>query len=940
MFKEGDLLKVKTHDEKTYSVYVLAAVANGNQWTISIKYLDFIPRVNTGSLVEITHTKNPGYNREAYDKWGMFKCDFDETTIKDNQNAGRLVTAASAKHTDAWSLRKVTTQLGADLLIDYESDIIGKSVIDNRTSLVARDFVLDETNKRIAFKVDNPTGVPLNTLFPVGSKLDMALLHQAINNATRGYMQMPFITLTRDNALYFNSVATLSGYRNTTKYTRGTSGGFTVYSIDAATGTIVMNCSDPFYYGSNEVLFNQQIDTRLEKNIIAGNLYFYNNEVGGNTNYGGGIRVKELMIQDESRVYSTKYNYNSISTGAPSGVTSYEPNTTDSYLLGGRLETVFGGLPAVMDRFKAEYRAMLGQGLGKVTTLSRVLSSPNVMYEYVTVSSEVKNITANGYNVYQSPGKTTYQFVVPSETSATYKAVGSYDTNDMGTRNFVVEDNTAAVGTMKRKIDFDNLGNRLRETIVSTTNDNVLSSTRLDKYNRQGEIMERYAMQKRFRDDNGRQRNFAMTTARIEEPTITSSEKVIDHKNGATTIREFVKYDYYSGQLVQSVETDLYGNRFLTEIIPAYRQYADMSLKVLNANNKHMLTQEAGKYVYKVNAANAKQVLLTGEIQTWSNEVTVATAINSNLNTPKQNGTNGTGNVWRKQSQYIWAASGTSANNMTPIASFIDFNWANPAGANTAWRKKEEITLYDVYSKDLEAKDMNENYAAVRMGYNNTKVLMTGSNATQAELAFSGAEDAEINGRFSGYISKGDGVVQTSTTYPVATAHSGYNSLKVDGGKTGFNYTASINTAQRDIGHVASVWVKSVDGSVPNASIYYTVAGITNYGTIDPTRKSGDWYLLNIVSYYDFGSKTFGCINNGTSPVYFDDFNVHPMVSNATAYVYDKFSGQVSYIINPNNLFTRFEYDNMDRLKAVYKETLSNGVVKTQDYEYNYGKGQ
>jgi hypothetical protein len=382
----------------------------------------------------------------------------------------------------------------------------------------------------------------------------------------------------------------------------------------------------------------------------------------------------------------------------------------------------------------------------------------------------------------------------------------------------------------------------------------------------------------------------------------------------------------------------------LTEVVPAYRKYAEMGLKVNNGSNKHMLTQEAEKYVYKVNTSNGKLGIVSASVQTWSDGTPARLPDNSGGTVVQNGGTSANGNVWRKQAAYTWMPTGTKVDGITPLVEFADFNFATPSASAAVWKKASETTLYDVYSHPLEEGDINNNYAAAKMGYNDSRVLITGTAARYKELAFCGAEDVpDASGRFSGGVLAGNGTVQPGSTFPVATAHTGYNSLKVAAGLSGFSYSIPITTAEANKQFIASVWVKSSTTAAPVANIYYQVnsGGAQVPANVVATRKAGDWYQLNIVTpataAVNGNTIIFGCKNAGTTDVYFDDFRVRPVSSSSSAYAYDRQTGAVTYILDNNNLFTRLEYDAIGRLIRTYRETFGNGVFKTAETEYNYG---
>jgi YD repeat-containing protein len=67
-----------------------------------------------------------------------------------------------------------------------------------------------------------------------------------------------------------------------------------------------------------------------------------------------------------------------------------------------------------------------------------------------------------------------------------------------------------------------------------------------------------------------------------------------------------------------------------------------------------------------------------------------------------------------------------------------------------------------------------------------------------------------------------------------------------------------------------------------------------------------------------------------------DDFRFQPFLSTTQAYVYDKQSGDLTYVLDNNNLFTRYEYDGMGRLKAVYTEQFGRAPFKVKEYQQHY----
>lgn len=254
--------------------------------------------------------------------------------------------------------------------------------------------------------------------------------------------------------------------------------------------------------------------------------------------------------------------------------------------------------------------------------------------------------------------------------------------------------------------------------------------------------------------------------------------------------------------------------------------------------------------------------------------------------------------------------------------------------------KTAEITKYNVYSAALEASDINNHYAATRMGYKNSKVIITGGPAKYDELAFSGAEDELLsNGKFSTNISSGGGSISTTV------AHSGSKSLAVAAGQQGFTYevpVSKLDPVKRD--YTIAVWAKASVSDIVNARLYYQIDGQAVASEVPAFQKvAAGWYLLEMkvpslalltASTLKVGCKSIG----GSGEIYFDDFRFQPFNANSSAYVYDNNSGELTYLLGSNNLFTKFEYDAAGRLTKTYKEVLGKSNVPLINLtQYNYG---
>lgn len=903
-YQVGDLLQISTILER-YTARV-TAVNSPNNYTVS--YIGKTLSANS-TIVSVNITKNPSYQKDAYDNWGNYKSDYDGSS-KDNENLRRTTSPLSAKDADAWSLRSIGTPLGATVNIDYEPDSYSKNVLNGNGSLLMSSIAFDQVNKIITCNV-NTLNYPLSSFFKVGDQIDV-MMSQYVTPVQKSLSDPACLSAPWPASFFVTINSKVIGVKPV------------VTEIDE------VNKKIKFTYPGGIFIGNQTIDNCFDYKYPApsvGNLFTYNNR----ETFGGGIRVKSLTITDDiSGTFSrTNYGYNKPGQQISSGVTAYDPVVLD---VSGAIDTKF--------------KENLYQDVNRMLTMARELPPPGVIYEYVTVNSQKGKNT----EVYNNPGKVVYQYQVFSknmidiiEVSRTYGTVAGKQTD---ARNVALKNYCTRIGNLKRIISYDDKGNKLGETIYDYLDSGMEDLSMADfvtQYDAklagiayQGVVKERFAQLKERNN-----KYMVMMSAREEYPNVTMGETHIDYKTNVKTTSRNIGFDFYSGAITKKLETDAYGNSFLTEVIPAYRKYPAMGLKQGAAGNKNMLTQIAGSSVYKVDANNNKLALVGASAQTWSNSIPAVLPDNIG-NTVLQNGSiTANGNVWRAQSSYSWMKPGISADGLTPLNQFTDFNWTNPAAADASWKKANENMLVDVYSHSLMEKDMNNNYKATKLGYNNSQVITTGTFTKYNELSFSGAEDALVNGYFSGWISPGSGTVVTDVVSPTANAHTGYSSLKTGSGLAGFNTSVTLTAAEAGKSYVSSVWVKSSTAVAPVASIYYQVnGGAIVSGNVVATRKAGDWYQLNIVTpasaAVSGATIVFGCKNNGTTDVYFDDFRVRPANANTSAYVYDKQTWAPTYMLDNNNLFVRYEYDASGRVIATYRETFGNGVFKTNETQYKY----
>ena len=967
IFNIGDILSFQFNG-LTYYCTILSSIPNVTNG-FNVLFLNNSPGTTSqNQTVAAVKTKNPPYNYDAYDSWQCYKSDYVANAA--NLNLARFTTSISALSTDAWSLRKIVSSVGANININYESNTFNRSVLNKLPSVVLNAGTSGTNQLNADGTIDFTATIPplfnLSQLFLNGNTVSGPLMFNLQGSSTA----------PDGSPISYNSNVSidLDSYPQTT--------------IVSITGNIKVQL-DPNLYAflkANQPDPSGGTIPISSVSLVAGNLI---PNKPNTINYGGGIRIKNLTVDDlNGSVKQTVYNYGALGhltdQTTTSGVTAYLPtvdqtnNVTDN-----------------------SYLSILSKHTKYLTAVSRQVPGPGVLYETVAVNDfsilpngtqvPIEGTTVYQYEVFKSEmvGLQQYYYDSPHNISPQTSTSGSgYTIINQAGHDVSIKDFTSRVGNLKRLVTYDNQGNILTEKINHYLYDDLdntsfqnqvnnyeprlatftgVSAYNGVSYNDMGVILERYATARASIDPAhvtntplNSQYDEMLAMSNVETfPAIQTGTTQIDYKNGTSMSQSNLAYDFYTGAVTQTQTTDSYGNRFISVATPAYMTgaptggvasgaytnslvYPALGLKTHDddagaTQHKQMLSQQASNYNFSVDANNNRIGVVTATVQTWSNSVPV---LDQNGNAVTDNTES---NIWRMEKSFSWMPSGSATNNVQPYSTFADYyGTANGGSGNAAWKKTAQITQYNVYSAALEATDINNNYATTRMGYGNSKVLITGGPARYNEIAYSGAEDALLsNGNFSNNILPGSGVMVTDST----KSHTGFNSLMVSARANGFTYIVPITslnpTAQN---YSVSVWVKPpAGGSVNNATLYYQAgsgAAVTPPQTY--AKSAAGCYLLEMTvpssAINGTGNLVVGCTNGSAGTLYFDDFRFQPIAAATTAYVYDSQTGELTYILGNNNLYTRFQYDAIGRLVRTYKEVLGKtNIPLTKAVSYNYG---
>ena len=770
----------------------------------------------------------------------------------------------------AWSLKKITTPTGAQILVDYEPHTFREVFQSNVEAFYDAMFYQQTLKKHQDYGVMNDASNPNNIILftkpgLLGSRIQIGDVFDYKYRASN-YSYVPISwtnpeaskicsydgtgTVISGTAMYIGNLTTLDEM----SMAQHLGNDIERYVIQKTTGSYVPHvangCSLPVsgYYHSLK-----QHD--------------YNREYSG-----AGIRVKSVTVTDGTRNYVTSYKYTNPNSTSSSGYVSYNPNNPES----------------------------------RDIPYSAVLPAPRVMYEYVTM----ENVGGNG----QVLNKLQYKFNVMKEKSSDQIKFGNflsieYNRNNFNNTqnklvdvaNYTIKDNLSTIGQLLEIVTYNTQGHQLKKLTNSYF-------TPEDIPNNLGKTRESYQTYKEVDfNDNRQDRWIVNSTSRIVYPNMIKSSAELS--SGYSHETQFGDYDPISGSIREKTITSSTGQSIKLRTVPAYLKYSAMGSKVDNINNTHMITQAVADYSYILDNGVWKE---TGVgITTWSNEWTYKNPDGTEY-TPSQ----AKEKVWRTHKSYTW----NGIRDVNGIFSGYDsntddgFNWSIGVGQSSRWQQNAQVTIYDRYSTPLEVMDINGNYASSKMGNNNTR-LVTKGNARHTEMYYTGGEYVTSYNNSNWYE---DEVNVNGTQRVAGIAHTGRYSVKTtSASKLG----VVMKSGQHRLGrYKLSVWVHKDNASKARVMAQGTLSNFNG----EVTYTAGNWVLkthyLDNVTAADYSVYVTSLDN---SVVYYDDFRVLPAASSITNYVYDEWD-QLSYVIDPYHLSTKFVYDEAGRLKEIYMEVVDD----------------
>jgi hypothetical protein len=845
-------------------------------------------------------------------------------------------TYAGENKAKAWSLKEITMPTGAKIEIDYEED-------DYWTEAFARRYW---HNEFLSFKLYNNSGSDYYTIeIAKDGALDLADDFSFEDYFYEGERTSIDLWVSRIDA-NFTGILNCIRRRGHINILPENAVNVNVASVNPDLLTLTIPKSEAILTGSHtSKVFNktftrcnhpvcQNHKSRGEHADGAGLTCNYDhsvlhykllaNKVPENET-GGGLRVSELKTKDLNKTYKVTYDYNNPFKGnRSSGITSYAP---------------IDGL--------------------KFVPYQSEIPAPGVMYEYVTMKE------ASSTGDYYSKTRYRHHVLKPvqnifnpnihlealssdavgedeifwAEVTDDYGGLNGSNSRKVEAKKIDIHVNSALIGQIKSIENMNSQGHIMSKTINEYVNGAILTGDRPNgngSYSSQdtdkGYVKETFNSMKTIfqTNDNGTNIEGEKRLLSVSSKTEYNNmlKKTITIAGGQKASVEYFDVDPWLSSFRKSKTTLYDGTTKIDERVPAYEKYGAMQSKVLDPDNKNMLTQEA----MSVTTINNGYQTLKANISSWKDTWTYRDDMG---NETIESG------VWRKHKTFAWkdnvgSVTGNYSTNVKPSNDY--FNWGTGTPTSSKWQNIAEITKYSHWSDPMETRDINNNFASSKMADNFSKVIASG-NARYTEMYYSGAEFVASGNTF-------EGEVKGANYQTDEVAHTGIYSVKTNSANNKvFQVNGQIGSNHNDITkefrpgkYKVSFWTHQQNGTDTGTQLKLNDQSVTKAETV----SAGCWKQFNYyVDLQPNSSFELFVTNSNGGGYYFDDFRFHPVYSSVNSYVYDNVTDQLLYILDPNNMANAFTYDGAGRLKSAHKEVedtpeLSGGFKLLNQYKYHY----
>lgn len=317
---------------------------------------------------------------------------------------------------------------------------------------------------------------------------------------------------------------------------------------------------------------------------------------------------------------------------------------------------------------------------------------------------------------------------------------------------------------------------------------------------------------------------------------------------------------------------------------------------------------------------------------------------------------------WKPKRTWFYLDNRTTGN-IRESGLFVNYNdfWAidNESSDWTInsykWEWKEKVNLTDVDGQTIETEDRISRKVTNLLGYKNTLIIAQAFNSAYGEAYSEGFEDYNFSDcnnwkmNFTKRV-KFDNTGKSNFTITDEQSHTGKYSLELPNDYLTFttfppepNRCNILSTECNCIGglypeknkeYLFSCWVK-VNKTPPilscdDASVEISVSSKPTKILKSEGPVIEGWQRIMGKFETSESKQIFVTLKNGQATTFFDDLRIIPMDGNMVSYVYDDLNLRLTYILNENNYFTKYEYNNQGELIRIKQET-EEGIITKQE---------
>lgn len=293
----------------------------------------------------------------------------------------------------------------------------------------------------------------------------------------------------------------------------------------------------------------------------------------------------------------------------------------------------------------------------------------------------------------------------------------------------------------------------------------------------------------------------------------------------------------------------------------------------------------------------------------------------------------------------------------------------NPNTANNNWTDGDKTTLINEGKLSLESYNLNTNIASsVHYESLENQIVSQAENASYFSNFFEAFEYTYYDGDANKTVLPShaelspNGAVVESSGVSGYDSHTGdfhlnlennaYLSYKVAGStKAGTGYIRDLLMNGKT--YVVRYWVQEeffdeidvtiyFNGSLANGGLYNQTL---NFQPVEVLANNNGWLLFQQKFEVPDGFQLelnadyfeLRISNRGSEDILIDDVSLKPVDASMMGFVYDKFNGQITHLLDDTNRYVRYEYDNTGRQIKIWRETAT-GEELLKETEYHHEK--